>query len=90
MQSSIVSTDILDLGTRQNDNEQRRAASGGTAGLCPTEMMLGIPGAFDIPNVADVSFFFTFFHLLLLFKQTKIEEMNKNQNLTLRFSLSCG
>lgn len=58
MQSAIVSTDILDLGTRQHENQKRRsAASGGTAGLCPTEMQLGIPGAFDIPNVADPAHF---------------------------------
>ena len=57
MQSSIVSSDILDIGTRKYDNLKRRdVASGGTAGLCPSEMVLGIPGAFDVPNVADVSF----------------------------------
>ncbi len=55
MQSSIVSADILDIGTRQYDNQKKRSvASGGTAGLCPADMVLGIPGAFDVPNVADV------------------------------------
>jgi hypothetical protein len=77
MQSSIVSTDILDLGTRQNDNEQRRAASGGTAGLCPTEMMLGIPGAFDIPNVADVSLFYLFSFISSI--QTNQDQRNEQK-----------
>ena len=59
MQSGIVSTDILDIGTRQYENQRKHsAASGGTAGLCPTEMVLGMPGAFDVPNVADVSIFY--------------------------------
>ena len=67
MQSSaIVSHDVLDIGTRQYDLQKKRAASGassvgktgGTAGLCPPELVLGMPGAFDVPNVSDVSLIF--------------------------------
>ncbi len=64
MQSSaIVSNDILDIGTRRYDNQKRQSVTasagttGGTAGLCPPDMVLGMPGAFDVPNVPDVSFF---------------------------------
>jgi hypothetical protein len=56
MQASIVVGDILDIGTRQYDVKKNQASNGGgSAGLCPTEMKLGIPGAFDVPNVSDVS-----------------------------------
>lgn len=60
MQStSIVSSNILDIGTRQYDNEKKRSvASGrGTAGICPPELVLGMPSAFDVPNVADPAHF---------------------------------
>ena len=61
--SSIVSNDILEIGTRQYDLQKKRSAAvassvgktGGTAGLCPPELVLGMPGAFDLPNVPDVS-----------------------------------
>jgi len=55
--SAIVSSNILDIGTRQYDNEnkQRSAGAAGTSGLCPPDLVLGMPGAFDVPNVADVS-----------------------------------
>mmetsp|Transcript_2707 Transcript_2707/g.3050 ORF Transcript_2707/g.3050 Transcript_2707/m.3050 type:complete len:292 (-) Transcript_2707:180-1055(-) len=56
--TAMISSDILDIGTRKYETQKRRAiVSSGTASLCPTEMVLGMPGAFDVPNVADPAHF---------------------------------
>lgn len=51
---TAVTTDILDIGTRQADDKRKQAMVSGTGSLCPAKF-LGQPAAFDIPNVADVS-----------------------------------
>ena len=54
---SIVSSDILDIGTRRYDENKRRSmtSTGGSAAIAPPSLVLGEPAAFDIPNVPDVS-----------------------------------
>lgn len=55
---SIITSDILDIGTRRHDEQKRAMNSmGGTASLCPSVMNFGEPGAFDIPNVPDPAHF---------------------------------
>ena len=47
MATAFIGNDVLDIGSRK----ARRAQRG------PPEMtMMGTPGQFDLPNVADVSF----------------------------------
>ena len=54
-----ISDDILDIGTRRHEDRKRQAmASGGTGALCPSDLVLGEPAAFDLPNVPDVSSLF--------------------------------
>ena len=53
---TAISDDILDIGTRRSEDRKRQAmTSGGTGALCPSQMVLGEPAAFDLPNVPDVS-----------------------------------
>ena len=53
---TIISDDILDIGTRRAEDEKKQEMlSGGTGALCPSQLVLGQPAAFDLPNVPDVS-----------------------------------
>jgi len=51
---SAVTTDILDIGSRNGEDKRRQAMASGSGAMCPSKF-LGAPAAFDIPNVADVS-----------------------------------
>ena len=52
---AAVTTDVLDIGTRQEEDKRRQMiASGGTGAMCASNF-LGEPAAFEVPNVADVS-----------------------------------
>ena len=53
---TTVSSDILDIGTRNAEDKRRQDMTSGTGALCPAKF-LGEPAAFDVPNVADVSHF---------------------------------
>mmetsp|Transcript_3770 Transcript_3770/g.5632 ORF Transcript_3770/g.5632 Transcript_3770/m.5632 type:complete len:292 (+) Transcript_3770:78-953(+) len=53
---AAVTTDILDIGTRQADDKRKQMMVSGTGSLCPTKF-LGQPAAFDVPNVADPAHF---------------------------------
>lgn len=55
-----VSTDILDIGTRNAEDKKKQSMTSGTGALCPAKMnmnFLGEPAAFDVPNVADPAHF---------------------------------
>jgi hypothetical protein len=52
--ASMIGHDILDIGSRNADMRARRQR--GDVGLEGAVMnTLGLPGQFDVPNVADVS-----------------------------------
>ena len=52
---AAVTADVLDIGTRQEEDKRRQMiASGGTGAMCASNF-LGEPAAFEVPNVADVS-----------------------------------
>jgi hypothetical protein len=61
---SAVTTDILDIGSRNGEDKRRQAMASGSGAMCPSKF-LGAPAAFDIPNVADVSSFNSFSSLFL-------------------------
>jgi len=50
-----VGNDILDIGTQKYEQRQQQV-SAGSGSMCPSAIQFGEPGAFDVPNVADVSF----------------------------------
>lgn len=54
----MISADILDIGSRRAEEKamQERALKGGSA-ICPSPFRFGEPTAFEVPNVADVSYF---------------------------------
>jgi len=53
---TTVSSDILDIGTRNAEDKRRQDMTSGTGALCPAKF-LGEPAAFDVPNVADPAHF---------------------------------
>jgi hypothetical protein len=46
--TAFIGNDILDIGSRKARREQRGM-------VVSPQMMMGTPGQFDLPNVADVS-----------------------------------
>jgi len=54
-----ISNDIIDVGTRRNDEQKKRliSSNGGTAALCPLNRVWVEPSAFDLPNVPNPSEF---------------------------------
>jgi hypothetical protein len=52
--SPVIGADILDIGTRKAQQEQQHRGVGSGA-MRPPSLVLGEPGRFEIPNVADVS-----------------------------------
>lgn len=53
--SLVVENDILDIGSSKFDRGNGSRATG-SGGICPPSLVLGEPGQFDVPNVADVRF----------------------------------
>jgi hypothetical protein len=52
--SPVIGADILDIGTRKAEQQQQHRGVGSGA-MRPPSLVLGEPGHFEIPNVADVS-----------------------------------
>lgn len=52
--SASIGNDILDIGSRKAESRNRRQRGGGSA-MGPPALTLGEPGAFEIPNVSNVS-----------------------------------
>ena len=64
--TTAITDDVLDIGTRRAEKNGAAANGHNTIGaICPPPLILGEPGAFDIPNVSDVSFFNRFLVWLL-------------------------
>ncbi|EED92024.1 proteasome subunit beta type 5 precursor [Thalassiosira pseudonana CCMP1335] len=55
--SLTIGSDILDIGSSKFDrsSDERRGRAVGSGAICPPSLMLGEPGQFEVPNVADVS-----------------------------------
>ena len=47
--AAVIGNDILDIGSAKNRKQQEGF-------VAPSELTLGRPGQFDVPNVADVRF----------------------------------
>ena len=45
--AAVIGNDILDIGSAKNRKQQEGF-------VAPSELTLGRPGQFDVPNVADV------------------------------------
>lgn len=54
--SPVIGADILDIGTRKAQQEQQHRGVGSGA-MRPPSLVLGEPGRFEIPNVADPAHF---------------------------------
>ncbi len=61
--SLAIDNDILDIGSSKFDRGYGSRATG-SGGICPPSLVLGEPGQFDVPNVADVRILIdvSFFH----------------------------